>query len=111
MALPPFKAMVDSLLSHNINVFGERVYYKPLKGGSYYLQAVFDRNFEQVDPDTQVVIASNVPILGVNLNNMFGKPENGDEVKILDEFFRVVDSREDGQGGASLVLQKVDDEY
>jgi len=111
MTLPPFKQMVDSLLSHNIRVFGEEVSYKPLSGGSYTLYAVFDRNFEQVDPDTQVIVASNVPMLGVNLNEMHEEPEQGDQVEIIDETFRVVDSQEDGQGGASLILQKVDDEY
>ena len=92
-------------------VFGEEVLYKPLKGGSYNLQAVFDRNFQQVDPDTEVIIASNVPAIGVNLNDMYEKPEQGDEVEIEDELFRVSDSQEDGQGGSTLILQKVDDEY
>ena len=111
MALPPFKAKVDCLLHTNIRVFGEPVNYRPKKGGPYTLHGVFDRNFVQVDPDTEAVIASNVPSLGINLNEMHEKPEQGDEVRIYDEYFVVTDSQEDGQGGATLILQKIDNEY
>ena len=102
-----FKNLVDGLLGRTIQAFGEEVIYKPSKGGEYRLCGVFDRNFEQVDPDSHVVIASNIPMLGVNLNDMFEKPTQGDLVEIEDEIFKVVDSQEDGQGGASLILQKV----
>jgi len=107
MALPSFKKKVDSLLHTAVRAFGESAQYQPLKGGSYTLCGVFDRNFEQVDPDTQIVIASNVPMFGVNLNEMFEKPQQGDLLSIDEEVFRVTDSQEDGQGGATLILQKV----
>lgn len=107
MTLPPFKRLVDGVLRTTINVFGEDVLYQPIDGGDYRLKAVFDRNFQQVDPDTEVVIGSNIPALGVNLNEMKDRPKQGDRVVIGDEIFRVSDSQEDGQGGASLILQKV----
>jgi len=109
MALPDFKSKVDCLLNVAIPTFGEEVRYSPTKGGDYRMVAVFDRNFQQVDPDTEVVIASNIPALGVNLNNMFEAPEQGDMVDIKGELFRVTDSQEDGQGGATLIMQKAED--
>ena len=103
-----FKNKVDSLLNVAIPTFGETVTYYPVGKGDYKLTAVFDRNFEMIDPETEAVISSNVPRLGVNLNNMHEKPREGDLVRIVDELFRVEDSQEDGQGGATLQLVKID---
>lgn len=109
MSLPYFKGLVNCLLDVAIPTMGETIRYFPKSGGDYTLKAVFDRNFIQVDPETQVEVASNLPAIGVNLNRMFEKPQQGDRVRIGDEWFRVTDSQEDGQGGATLMLQNIDD--
>ena len=64
-----FKELVGGLLDVAIPTFGETIDYRPNAGGSFSIEAVFDRSFEQIDPDTEEVIASNVPMLGIKLAN------------------------------------------
>ena len=88
-------------------VFGEDVTYEPIRGGSYEIRGIFDNQFEQVDPDTEVVIASNAPTLGVKLADLPGPPVKGDIVIIREKRFRVIDSQEDGVVGSTLLLHEV----
>jgi len=101
-----FKELVGGLLDVAIPTFGETIDYRPNAGGSFSIEAVFDRSFEQIDPDTEEVIASNVPMLGIKLANLPFSPDRGDEVRIGRERFQVIDSQEDGQGGARLILNR-----
>jgi len=113
MTMPVFKSTVHRMLRILIPTFGERVRYIPADGsGEFTRMAVFDRNFHQVDPDTEALIASNLPAIGVNLNDWPKPPEQGDKVKIIStgETFTVNDSQEDGQGGATLMLTNVTDD-
>lgn len=71
------------------------------------INAVFDRDYQAVDPDTERVISSNQPMIGVRLRDLPAKPCKGDHVVIGEEEFKVIDSQEDGQGGASLFLHVV----
>ena len=112
-----FKDKVGNLLDVAIFTFGEKlkdgstaIEYRPKDGLPYKIPGVFDRNFEIVDPDTEVVIASNIPRLGIKLKDLVCSPIKGDEVLIQAELFRVDDSQEDGQGGATLVLHRIADE-
>lgn len=106
-----FKDQVNGLLSVATSVFGESVEYWPLEGGRYVITAIFDREYEAIDPDTQVVVSSSAPRIGINLNELNIKPDKGDKVLIQGEIFTVYDSQEDGQGGATLFLHKLANEY
>lgn len=88
-------------------VFGEDVTYEPKRGGSYDIRGIFDNQFEQVDPDTEVVISSNSPTLGVKLADLPDVPVKGDMVIIRNKRFRVIDSQEDGVVGSILFLHEV----
>lgn len=88
--------------------FGESVKYIPLKtGSSFTISAIFDGPFEQVDPDTEVVVASNQFTIGVKLSDLQFAPVKGDKVEIREILYRVIDSQEDGQGGSEIMLHKV----
>ncbi len=97
--------------------FGEKVSYYPSQGGGpIEIQATFDDFFEQVDPDTEVVIASNQPTLLIKLTDIPFLPIKGDVVRIKANAFKmqtkaisytVYDSQEDGQGGSELFMHKV----
>lgn len=104
-----FKDQVNNLLDCAIDVFGEDITYYPVSGGSFKLKGVFDQNYQAIDPDTEQVISANQMVLGLNLNDLSFEPKNGDLVRIQDSQFRVIDSREDGQGGTSLMLHRTDD--
>ena len=101
-----FKDLVCCLLSTATHCLGEDVFYEPCKGGSFKIRAIFDENFQQVDPETEEVVDSNTPVLGVKLKDIPFPPEQGDKVIVGRRKFRVTDSQEDGQGGASLVMHE-----
>jgi hypothetical protein len=101
-----FKDKVGDLLTKAVNVFGEDVKYRSKSGGSVKIRGVFDHTFEFVDPNTNTVVSSNAPRLGIKLADLPFKPLQGDTVQIGSTLYKVVDALEDGQGGASLHLNK-----
>ena len=102
-----FGKKVDSVLNHGMKTFGETVTFYPRAGGVYKVEGVFDANYEAIDPDTEQVISANQPALGVNLNDVKFEIEQDDRVQIRDTRYRIIDKREDGQGGALLLLHKL----
>lgn len=102
-----FRQHVDRILTHSMDKFGEEVTFYPRSGGVHKVRAVFDNEFQTLDPDTEQVLSVNQPALGVNLNDIKFDLKQGDEVQVRTTRFRVQDKREDGQGGATLLLHKV----
>lgn len=95
---------------------GEDIVFKAMKTGVTYskvvnseenLRGVFDSKYQIVDPETEEIISTNKPGVGVNLNDFEVIPVQGDEFFIQGIWFRVTDKQEDGQGGAVLLLNKV----
>lgn len=87
---------------------GEEVKFFPLKaGGVFLIRGVFDSKYQVIDPETQEMVSSNKPGLGVNLNDFSVQPAQGDKFEIRGIEFKVTDKQEDGQGGAVLLLNKV----
>lgn len=101
-----FKAKVGRLLTKAVNALGENAKYCHQAGGSVLIRAIFDLEAEQVDPNTEVIVSSNAPRLGVKLVDLLEAPREGDTVEVGTAIYRVVDSVEDGQGGATLWLHK-----
>ena len=98
--------LVQNLLKTTIRMIGEKIEYRYKRGGRKEIYAVFDEDYEAVDPDTEKVISSNQPTIGINLTDLNGKPAVDDQVVRLEDGqkYRVTDTREDGQGGALLLL-------
>lgn len=87
--------------------FGEPVAYTHVKKRvTRNINAIYDEIFEQVDPDTEIVVASNLLTLGIKLSDLPYPPEKNDKVKLRGKVFLVVDSMEDGQGGSELQLHR-----
>lgn len=105
-----FRDRVDRLLNKCTKTFGECVTYYPQKGGSFKINGIFDNEYESVDPDTEQVISSNQPVLGVNLNDLDFEMRISDMIQIRNLMFKVIEVREDGQGGATLLLHKTEHE-
>lgn len=110
MALESFDKLVCGILDCAVDVFGFDVTYMPVAGGSFTIRAIFDNNFQQVDPDTETVIASNIPRLNLKLKDLKDVgvvPCKKDRVDVKGTLYQVVDSQEDGQGASELWLHKV----
>lgn len=102
-----FREHVDRILSTATDRFGEEVIFFPKLGGRSKVRAIFENEHQTVDPDTEQVLSTNQPALGVNLNDFKKEIKQGDEFEVRGMRFRVYDKREDGQGGATLLLHKV----
>jgi len=115
MPLVDFRDLVnDCVLENSLCVFGEDAQYRYKSGGAQSIRLIFDNVFEQVDPDTETIIASNQPVAGIKLADLKKSPEKGDCIVMQKrapekgrQTFRIVDSQEDGHGGAALLLHKV----
>lgn len=107
--MPPtdFRDLANGIWDCAKDAFGIDVTYKPKAGGTFKIRGIFDNAFEQVDPDTEQVVAMNQPILGIKNADMPFKISKGDIVIIEKTTYRVVDSQEDGVAGSSLLLHKV----
>jgi hypothetical protein len=104
--LVDFRTRVDRVLNHCTNIFGEEIIFYPKKGGVYKVRGVFDNEYRTIDPDTEQVLSVNQPALGINLNDFPIEISIEDSVKVRGLLFKIVDKREDGQGGALLMLHK-----
>lgn len=90
-----------------MSTFGEEIKVFPQKGGVYKIRGIFDNEYQSVDPNTEQVISANQPALGINLNDVAVDIRANDIIELRGMKFRVIDKREDGQGGATLHLHKV----
>lgn len=83
--------------------------YLPKAGGQISIRGPFDDRAQEVDPDTEIAISSNVYTLGIKLADLPNLPVKGDIVRIKNIDYRVIDSKEDGAPGVStvLILQRV----
>lgn len=104
-----FRDMVGCLLDNAMCVFGETIRYCPKTGNEFTIVGVFDDQFEQVDADTEQLIASNQMTLGIKLADLKTiVPKKGDRVvRKTGEHFRVLDSQEDGHGGSMLIMHRI----
>lgn len=107
--MPPqdFTKMADGVANRAVGVFGETVTYIPLKGAQFSITGIFDNLFEQIDPDTERVVASNQPNLGFREEDLPKPPEKGDRVKLRGKTYRIVDSQEDGVAMIRVMLHEV----
>ena len=99
--------LVQRVLGIATRVLGEPVQYQHQSGAVSSIQAIFDNEWQQVDPDTERVVSSNQPVIGIKLSDLLVYPKVGDLIIVIDDIknFIVQDVREDGQGGASLFLR------
>ena len=79
--------------------------YLPKAGAPKKIRGVFDDRAQEVDPDTDKVISSNVYTFGAKISDIPGKkPVKGDKLVIRNVAYQVIDSREDGVPDVSTVL-------
>ena len=102
-----FRDHVNSILTHSTAAFGETVKFYPTSGGAYVVRGIFNNEYQDVDLDLQKMVSDNQPTLGINLNDVnFEIEPNSCEVEIRNIFYKIIDKREDGQGGALLMLHR-----
>ena len=104
--MPPidFDVLAASAFDQIKCVLGIEALYLPKAGGQIVLRGVFDDQVQEVDPDTEKVISSNIFTFGLKLSDIPNKPLKGDKLIIRNVAYQVIESREDGVPDVSTVL-------
>lgn len=104
--MPPidFEALAKSAFDEIKCTLGIDALYYPKSGGEFSIRGVFDDRAQEVDPDTEIAISSNIYSLGIKLADIPFAPKKGDKVIIKKISYQVIDSLEDGVPDASTVL-------
>jgi hypothetical protein len=97
-----FKALADSVVGLCNSVFGDSVTYTPSGGSPVSIKGVFDNAWVEIEN-----VQSLKPILRIKLSDLSSSPAKGDQVTIDLIDYYVMESRVDGHGGSTLILQKV----
>lgn len=101
--------LADSVLKTAIATFKTAATYTPINQdlAPAEIEGVFDIPNLSVDPVTGAPVDTFQPTLGVRVADLPAFPEFGDTVEINSKTYRVLEVREDTQGGAILVLNKL----
>lgn len=98
--------MKASVRSQAKAAFGQSVAYVPIVGPPLTVTGIFDNPHSESPFPGGAPVSSNRPTLGVDLADFALPPTDGDLVTIVGTIYKVIDTDEDGQGGAVLRLQK-----
>ena len=92
-----------------VDVFGESegVMYVYREGSQVKIQAIFDKNFMSVDPDTGATIITTTPMISIVESSLNREPLEGDQVIIKGTTYRVMEPQRDSEGMIKLVLHEV----
>ncbi len=97
-----FKTLSQSVLGLCNRVLGEEVAYTPSGGSASTISAIFDNAWVDIDG-----VPLLKPVLRIVLEDLDELPGKGDTVEIESIDYKVMESRLDGYGGSTLILQKV----
>lgn len=98
----------DRMLRTTLSVFGSAITYTRGATSVPISKAVFDENYQAVDPDTGAIITSASPMLGVRLADLpGGQAQNGDTVTRKGITYRVIEQQPDSEGHSKLILHKL----
>jgi hypothetical protein len=100
-----WKQQSAALADLAVGTFGEDVTFSPKAGGgSHTVTAVFDEDFQSVDPDAGVPVTSRRPNLGVVLANLPVPPQKGDTWTVRGIEYRCTEVQPDSEGHAAILL-------
>lgn len=102
----------ETLLSKCMSTFGVGedgcFDYFPKSGGvGFKVPGIFDKAYQAVDPNTQTVVSSLIPNLGIKLSDLPTAPVKGDQVVVEGVRYKINEVQKDVHGGARLFLHYV----
>jgi hypothetical protein len=102
-------AWADRILPTCLRIWGEKVIYQTVGGFETSLRAIVDMSYQVLDPDTGTLVQSRHPKMGIRVADLPNEPQTGDRVILQDITYFVAEYQPDGQGGAELFLQAIDE--
>ena len=95
------------VLGNCLTTFGEDIVYTPKGQPAVNMTGIFDDLYESVDPNTNAIITSQQPIVGIKDADLGQTPRQDDQVFVRGILYRVKEVQTDGQGGSRLFLHKI----
>jgi hypothetical protein len=86
--------------------FARTATYTPRTGVAYSLPVIFDSNYQEVDPETQVSVMSRQPQIRCIEADLQTTPGPGDHLTIDSIAYRVREFHPDGTGTAVILLTR-----
>lgn len=97
----------DLMLVTSIRIFGVGVTYTR-SSVDYAITAIFDKNYEMVDPDTHAMVSSNRPVICCRIADLPGGTWSpGDTVTYDGVTYKTVDKQADSEGAIAILLHKM----
>ncbi len=95
------------VLGNCMTTFGEDIIYTPKGQPAVNMIGIFDGLYESVDPNTNTIVTSEQPIVGIRDSDLGQTPRQDDQVLARGVLYRVKEVQTDGQGGSKLYLHKI----
>jgi len=107
-----FKADLESDLDEvflNPDEFAEPITVTPTASGpAFAVNAIFDRESQEVDPDTSIPVISENPVARIQESDLPSPIEKGDEATVRTVIYLIIKAEPDGVGTIKLFLHKKD---
>lgn len=100
--------MTDLVADAVLATFSEEITYEPYGLTAMKIDAIFDNEFESIDPNTGATVISTQPMIGVKNAHLPRLPDKGDSVVIRGKRYRVIEAQTDGQAMSRLMLNAIE---
>lgn len=100
--------LTSNVADHCVSTFSEAVVFEPHDLTPVQIDAIFDNEFESIDPNTGATVISTQPMIGVKTAHLPRAPERGDTVQIRGQRYRVTEAQTDGQAMYRLMLNLIE---
>lgn len=102
-----WQKLSDKCLRSVVSSLGRTVAYEHTTGEVSSLKGISAREFVEIsNQGSKTAVLANRQTLCVRIADLAKKPAKGDQVTIDAVIFVVIETREDGEGGSTLVLQR-----
>lgn len=98
---------VHNLLGHCTATFGGDCIHAPENFPRQTFEGIWSEVYITADVDTGLQISTADPNIGVRLSDFNRQPKNGDTIIRKGIYYQIRALEPDGEGGATLVLEKV----
>jgi hypothetical protein len=100
-----WKDLTERLNSRCRDTFGDnQVIFKGADLAPITITAIFDKNYQQVDPDTGAPVSTNALMLGVVITDLPRHPKKDDVFNVEGVDHKVIDTQEDSEGMVKVLL-------
>lgn len=102
-----FNDRVNMLLGACLSEFGSQVIFTDNTDQSHTLEGIYSDEYQGVDPESGFDIISSIPNLGIRVADWPKVPEEGEQIVHNGNTYRVRHPELDGEGGATIFLDKI----